>query len=267
MKEVIVVKIGGSIFQDKYTTVEDLVLLGKRGRPLIVVHGGANLVTAWTDRLGMKTAFLDGERITNRETLEVVTAVLAGLVNKEIVAAILAGGGLAVGISGADGGLIQGRVRSPETGYLGDVVKVEPEVLLHLLRANMMPVVAPVSLLKVGRQDSDPLLLNINGDTVAGEIAYAIRAKKLIFLTDVDGVRDRHGSLMRDVLSVDLAGLIESGVASGGMVPKLKACLRAAGGGVTCVIANGKKPHALFECVEGEGCGTIIKGESIGRLA
>lgn len=266
LEESAVVKIGGSIFRDKDTTIEDIALLVGKGKPLIIVHGGANVVTEWMRRLGLKIDFSNGERITDRQALEVVTAVLAGLVNKEITAAILAKGARAVGLSGVDGGLIQGKVRSPEAGYLGDVVRVEPGVLSLLLEANMIPVVSPVSLLKFSEEKSDPLLLNINGDAVAGEIAYAIGARKLIFLTDVEGISDKHGSLMKELSPGELMELIDSGVAFGGMIPKLKACLRAASKGTTCIITNGKRPHALLDWVEGEGSGTVIKGEAVGRL-
>jgi len=259
LNKVIVVKLGGSIFDNKDTTISDIVRLQKQGRQLVVVHGGANIVTQWLTKLGIPTRFVHGERITDKATLEVVTAVLAGLVNKEIVAAIMAAGGQAVGISGADGGLIQGRIRNKEMGYMGNVVRVNPAPLVALLKAGLIPVVAPVSLHAYNRPETAPRLLNINGDPAAGEIAAAIGAERLIFLTDVAGIGDRSGKLLTSLSPDEAEALLASGVASGGMVPKIRACLRALSGGATACIIDGNQPHILLKEIEAGGCGTIIK--------
>jgi acetylglutamate kinase len=232
--------------------------LQKAGQRIVLVHGGASLVTKWMADLGLKSEFYQGERITDAGSLSVVTAVLAGLANKETTAALIDAGARAAGISGVDGGLVQGRVRDAKLGYLGDVAKVNPQVLETLLDAGYIPVVSPVSLNAYDRQPEASLLLNINGDTVAGEIAAAIGAEKLIFLTDVDGVKDSAGRLLSAISIEEAAGLLESGVAYGGMIPKLKACLKAAEAGTTCRIVDGRKPHAVLDAIAGNRDGSTI---------
>jgi acetylglutamate kinase len=259
-KKVIVVKLGGSIFDSKDTTIEDIVHLQKQKQPLVLVHGGANIVTKWLAKQNTATNFSQGERITDQAALEMVTAVLAGLVNKEIVATIIDHGGQAVGISGVDGGLIQGKIRDKEMGYVGNVVKVNYNLLTALLKSGFIPVIAPVSLYSVDRPSTAPLLLNINGDTIAGEIAAAIGAEKLIFLTDVEGIHDELGRLISNLSPAEADSLLLSGVASGGMIPKLKACLKALGNtATTCAIIDGRQQHALLHEVDTGGCGTTIQ--------
>jgi acetylglutamate kinase len=202
LEQIIVVKIGGSTFGRHEPTaldigdIEDVVTLQKHGKSLVVVHGGASVVTEWLSRQNTATQFIRGERVTDKAALEMVTAVLAGLVNKEIVASINCLGGQAVGISGVDGALIQSKIRNEEMGYVGEVVKVNTGLLEALLRAGFIPVVATLSLHSFDRTDDAPLILNINGDPLAGEIAAAIGAEKLIFLTDVAGISDRDGKLL-----------------------------------------------------------------------
>jgi acetylglutamate kinase len=259
-KKVIVVKLGGSIFDSKDTTIEDIVHLQKRGQPLILVHGGANMVTKWLTKQNTATNFSQGERITDKAALEMVTAVLAGLVNKEIVATVIDQGGQAVGISGVDGGLIQGKIRDKDMGYVGNVVKVNHNLITALLKSGFIPVIAPVSLYSVDRPPTAPLLLNINGDTIAGEIASAIGAEKLIFLTDVAGIHDESGGLISRLSPDEAENLLLSGVASGGMIPKLKACLKALDNtATTCAIIDGRQQHALLHEVDAGGCGTTIQ--------
>ncbi len=260
MDKVIVVKIGGATFGSQDTTIQDIVYLQQQGRSLIVVHGGAQVVTEWLTRRGISTRFVDGERVTDRTALEMVTAVLAGLVNKEIVAAINNLGGQAVGISGVDGGLIQGRIKNEEMGYMGTVVKVDFALLEVLLQSGYIPVVAPVSLHSFDRPDKAPQILNINGDPVAGEIAAAVGAERLIFLTDVVGVCDQQGKLLPQLLPSEAEALMVSGVASGGMIPKIKACLRALASMSTTHIIDGRQPHALLREIEGGSGGTTIRG-------
>ena len=260
LDKAIVVKLGGSIFDSKATTIEDIVHLQKQGKPLVLVHGGQNLVTQWLTKQGIATTFSQGERITDEVTLEVVTAVLAGLVNKEIVAAIITAGGQAVGISGVDGALIQGKIKDKKMGYTGTVVRVNRALLMALLEAGFMPVVAPISLHSSDKPDRAPLLLNINGDTVAGEIAAAIGAEKLIFLTDIDGIHDESGRFLPRLSPAEAKALLDSGVASKGMIPKIRACLRATSNAATaCVIIDGRQQHALLREIEESGSGTTIK--------
>jgi len=258
MKNVIVVKIGGSTFDSRDTTIEDIVSVQKQGKPLVIVHGGASIVTEWLARQGVSTSFVHGERVTDAPTLEVVTAVLAGLVNKEMVAAINSLGGQAVGISGVDGALIEARMRSPEMGYTGTVVKVNPAPLEALLVAGFIPVVSPLSLHSVDRPDDAPQIINTNGDPVAGEIAAALAAERLIFLTDVAGICDQSGRVISRLSAGEAEALVASGVASGGMIPKINACLRALTSTSIARIIDGRQPHALVKELDNQGVGTTI---------
>jgi len=247
MKDIIVVKIGGSTFGSGDTTIEDIVALQKKGVPLVVVHGGGNTITDWLKKQNINTKFVRGERVTDKPSLEVVSAVLNGLVNKELVSAINNRGGNAGGISGADGLLIQSRVKDREMGYVGAVEKVNPAVLEALLKAGMVPLVSPVSLLAVDRAADDPNIINVNGDPIAGEIAVALKAKKLIYLTDVDGIKDSSGQTIPVITRAEAERMVTSGVIFGGMIPKINACLRALSTGTVSRIINGKVTHALLE--------------------
>ena len=254
------VKLGGATLGSHDTTIEDIVKLQQQGKSLIVVHGGAKVVTGWLSKQGISTRFVEGERVTDEVALEMVTAVLGGLVNKEIVAAINSLGGQAVGISGVDGGLIQGKIKDKELGYTGTVVKVNITPLMLLLQSGYIPVVAPISLRLLDETDEAPQLLNINGDPVAGEIAAAIGAERLIFLTDIAGICDSSGNLLPQLTSDEAEALLASGVATGGMIPKIKASLRALFSTSTTHIIDGRQPHALFrEIEEGSGGTTIQK--------
>jgi acetylglutamate kinase len=261
LENIIVIKLGGSIFASKDTSIEDIVKLQKDSYKLILVHGGANVTSKWMAKLDLDTEFVNGERITDLATLEIVTAVLGGLVNKEIVAAIIEAGGQAVGLSGVDGGILQGKMKNKEMGYMGNVARVNPKPLFTLLEAGIMPVVSPVSLHSVDRPKDTPLLLNINGDPAAGAIAAAVGAERLIFLTDIAGIKNKKGQLLRTISPVEAKKLLSSGVASGGMVPKINACLKAISGGTKTCIIDGTKPHILIEEVEGEGSGTVIEAD------
>ncbi|MFQ6122614.1 MAG: acetylglutamate kinase [Dehalococcoidales bacterium] len=258
MDKVIVVKIGGTTLGSQDTTIEDIVSLQQQGKLLVVVHGGGNLVTEWLSKQGISTRFVHGERITDKATLEMVTAVLAGLTNKEIVAAINRLGGRAIGISGVDGALIQGKIGDIELGYVGTVVKVNTAPLAALLQAGYVPVIAPLILHSFDKPDDAPQILNINGDPLAGEIAAAIGAERLVFLTDVEGVCDQSGKLLAKLSSSEAEALITSGVASGGMIPKIKACLKALASTPTTRIIDGRQLHALLREMEGKGGGTTI---------
>jgi acetylglutamate kinase len=259
-KDTIVVKIGGSTFGSGDTTLEDIVTLQKKGTPIVVIHGGGSTCTDWLKRLNIKTQFIRGERVTDQPSLEVVTAVLSGLVNKELVAAINIKGGKAVGISGTDGLLIESKIKDKEMGYVGAVEKVNPAVLEVLLQAGFVPVVSPISLLSVDRTAGIPMFINVNGDPIGGEIAVAIKAERLIFLTDVDGIKDNSGRIISNITKAEAEGMVNSGVISGGMIPKINACLRALDAGAVTRIINGKKPHALLdEIIKGQGGTTICK--------
>lgn len=252
-KETIVVKIGGSTLNSDNATIDDLVSLQKRGLSLVVVHGGAQEVSHWLTRLGITTNFIRGLRVTDVKTLEVVTAILAGLVNKELVAAIETHGGKAVGLSGVDGALIQSEIKNPELGYAGKVVKVDITPLEVLMKAGYIPVISPVSL----GLAKEPIL-NVNGDTVAGELAAALSANRLIFLTDTEGICDSSGKVVARLNSVEAKELLASGVASGGMIPKIESCLRALSTVPVTRIIDGRLPHALIVEIEGMVGGTTL---------
>ena len=256
--KVLTIKIGGSTLGKTDTTIEDLVTLQKRGVPLVVVHGGASTVSDWLDRLGIHTSFVNGLRVTDMENLMVVTAVLAGLVNKELVSAIWNSGGKAVGLSGVDGGLIQASNKTPELGYTGEELDVDIELVEMLLKAGYIPVIAPVSLSLSEELRQNTNLLNVNGDTVAGGIAAALNAEKLIFLTDVLGLYDDSNNLIHKLSTDDAEALVASGVASGGMVAKIDACLRALPAVKVTRIIDGRVSHALLNDVDGKGDGTTI---------
>lgn len=241
-KKIIVIKIGGSTLGNHDTTLEDLVELQKQGKSLVVVHGGAKVSSEWLARLGIPTSFVNGLRVTDAETLKVVAAALGGLVNKELVVAIQALGGKAVGLSGCDGNLLWASVKSPEMGYVGEIVAVDPTPLKLLLKAGYMPVVAPVSF---GSTEGRVMLLNINGDTAAGEVAAALAADKLIFLTDVDGIRDGSGQVILRLNLAEARDMLASGLASGGMIPKMEASLTALTTTKAVRIINGRVAHAL----------------------
>jgi acetylglutamate kinase len=258
MKDIVVIRYGGSTFGSGDTTIDDIVALQKKGLALIVVHGGGSTVTNWLKRLGLITRFVRGERVTDLPSLEVVTAVLAGLVNKEITAAINLKGGRAVGISGVDGALIESKVKDKDMGYVGSVEKVNTDLLAALVKASFVPVVSPVSLYSLDRPADAPAIINVNGDPVAGYIAAALGAKKLVFLTDVAGVTDKSGLLISRLAASRAEAMIASGEISGGMIPKINACLRALNAGSVARIIDGRKSHALLEEMENSGSGTTI---------
>jgi len=259
MEKPIVIKIGGATFGKRDPILEDIVALQKKGKSLVVIHGGGSLVTEWLKKQGIETKFVRGERITDKPALDIVTAVLGGLANKQIVATINNLGGRAVGISGVDGLMVQSRIANPELGYVAQTIKVDPAVINVLLQAGFIPVISPITAFTIDRPPDAPLMLNINGDPLAGEIAAAIGAEKLIFLTDVTGVLDKAGKLL-SIITLDQAQeLIDSGAASGGMIPKLNACLIAAANKTITCIVDGRQPHALLNAIESDNAGTIIR--------
>lgn len=257
-EKIIVIKVGGSTFGSHDTTIEDLVTLQKRNISMVVVHGGGQLVSDWLSRMNLPTSFVAGLRVTNEKALEVVTAVLAGLVNKELVAAIESLGGRAIGVSGVDGSLLEAEIKMPELGLVGEVVKVDVAPLKVMLKAGYIPVVAPLSLGSTGEIKKGIKLLNVNADTAAGEIAAALRAEKLIFMTDVAGVYGSSGKLISHMTAKAASELTSSGVASGGMSVKVEACVKASTGIPLVRIIDGRVPHILLREMEGKGMGTTI---------
>jgi acetylglutamate kinase len=254
----IVVKKGGSTLGNHDTSMEDLVELQKKGRLIVLVHGGAKEVSSWLSRLGISTSFIKGLRVTDAESLKVVAAVLGGLVNKELVVSIQALGGKAIGLSGSDGNLARSAIKSPELGYVGEIVAVDPAPLRLLLEKGYMPVVAPISF---GSVEGRTMLLNVNGDAAAGEIAAALAAEKLIFLTDVDGICDASGKVISRLNIAEAKALLNSEVASGGMIPKIEASIKALAIVRIVRIIDGKMPQALLKETPNETGGTSIVPE------
>jgi acetylglutamate kinase len=258
MEKITVVKFGGSTLGSHDTTIEDIVALQRQGVRLVIVHGGGKLITEWLSKQGIESNFSRGERVTDIKTLEVVVSVLAGLVNKDIVAAINSLGGQAVGVSGVDGALIQGQVKDATLGYVGTVVKINLELLATLLDSGYVPVVAPIGFNSLAKSDELVKMLNINADLVAGEVARAAGVERLIFLTDVAGICDESGELLSRLSASEIEALLASGVVSGGMIPKTSACLRALASTGVARIIDGRQPHALLKEIEGSGTGTTI---------
>ena len=257
-KKSIVVKIGGSTLGNHDTTLEDLVELQRQGISAVVVHGGAKVTSSWLARLGISTSFINGLRVTDAETLKVVAAALGGQVNKELVVAIQALEGRAVGLSGCDGNLLQATIKSSELGYAGEIVTVDPAPLRLLLEAGYMPIVAPISF---GSVEGRMMLLNVNGDAAAGAIAAALAAERLIFLTDVDGICDASGKVIPRLNIAEAKTLLNSEVASGGMIPKIKASIKALAAVPIVRIIDGRMPHALLNETRNEIGGTTIVPE------
>ena len=258
MKNPIVIKIGGSTLGQHDTTLEDLITLQKRGDNVVVVHGGGKIITEWLSKQGAATKFVQGERVTDKISLEVVTAVLCGLVNKQIVADINILGGKAVGISGVDGFLLECKIGNPAQGFVGQIIRVNTNLIKIILEAGYIPVVSSISLFSIEKIADSPSLLNVNADTAAGEIAAALGAEKLIFLTDIAGVYDKSGKVISRIDSKEVEEHITSGVASGGMIPKIRAGVKALGSVKETRIIDGRRSHALLHEFEFQQGGTTI---------
>lgn len=253
----IVVKIGGSTLGSQDTTLEDLAKLQREGVNPVVVHGGGKVISEWMEKQGVRPRFVRGLRVTDESSLDIVIAVLTGLINKSLVASLVRLGARAMGISGADNGMLQAEVKEPELGLVGKVVKVNPDPVKAILDSGCIPVIAPVAI-RVPADDTGPGMLNINGDTAAGEIASALGANRIVFLTDVEGVLDTSRRLIPRLTERQAKGLIHSKVAAGGMVPKLEACLTALQSGGMAQIVDGRRPLALLETLSGKKLGTRI---------
>lgn len=239
-----VIKIGGSTLGAADTTFQDVAAMARGGDVPVVVHGGGAEASRWLEAMSIPSRFERGLRVTDERVLPVVVAVFAGLVNKRIVAAINHSGASAVGLSGADGRMVECRLADPALGFVGEPVLTRPAAIQALLQAGIIPVISPVGF--VPGQEGDQLV-NVNADTMAGEIAAALAAKELVFLTDVEGVRGPGEVLIPSLTVGEARGLVSSGVVFGGMIPKVEACLHAAGLGVPVRIIDGRQPHSLLE--------------------
>ncbi len=253
----IVVKYGGhAMGAGGETFARDVVLLRQVGINPVVVHGGGPQINRMLDRLGIKSNFVNGLRVTDAETMEVVEMVLAGTINKQLVAAINTAGWCSIGLSGKDGNLIRARklTRNGELGFVGEPEHVDGSVLDGFAQAKMIPVIAPVGVGSAGET------YNINADTVAGAVAASVKASRFLLLTDVPGVLDVNKKLMPELSAAEARRLIADGTISGGMIPKVETCLEAVDGGVeAAVILDGRVPHAILLELFTDGAGTLIR--------
>lgn len=266
----IVIKLGGHAMGSEEAMADfarDVVLMKQCNVHPVIVHGGGPMINEMLKRLAIKSEFIEGKRVSDAATVEVVEMVLSGRINKRIVQAINAAGGKAVGLSGKDANLMicekdlasvlrDGEVVSIDLGFVGKPVEMHPEVLRTFLRSDFIPVVAPVAMGRAGET------FNVNGDTAAGAIAAALKADRLLLLTDVSGVKNAGGDLLTNLSAEQVRQLTEEGVISGGMIPKTQTALDALEGGVRAVvILDGRAPHAvLLELFTAHGAGTLIKG-------
>ena len=257
----IVVKFGGHAMVDPALTesfAADIALLRQVGMRPIVVHGGGPQIAQMLERLNVSTKAVDGLRITDEPTMEIVEMVLAGKINKDVVTALNKAGGTAVGLSGKDGRLLLAekvqRDDGVDLGFVGRPKHVNTAVIEAIRDAGLIPVIAPIGV------DENGQGYNINADTAAGAIAAALKAERLIMLTDVDGVKDKVGELVSEIRRADIAGLVEDGTVSGGMIPKLEMCAAAVTSGVgAAVIQNGTVKHVLLlELLTEYGAGTLV---------
>ncbi|MDG2439108.1 MAG: acetylglutamate kinase, partial [Ilumatobacter sp.] len=237
---------------------EDIVLMRLVGMRPVVVHGGGPQITALMERLGKKSEFVNGLRVTDAETVEIARMVLKGEVNPQLVAAINVHGNYAVGVSGVDGGLIRAEARNPELGFVGDVTEINPEVINGLLDDEFIPVIATIG------SDETGQAYNINADTAAGAIAEALGAEKLIYLTDIEGLRRNvadAATLIRRTTADQLDALVADGIIAGGMIPKIDSCTHAVRNGVKGGhILDGRVAHVLLlELFTDDGIGTMIE--------
>jgi len=259
---IVVVKYGGHAMGDDKVArafARDMVLLEQSGVNPVVVHGGGPQIGAMLSKLGIKSAFADGLRVTDRATMEIVEMVLAGSINKQIVGFINAEGGRAIGLCGKDGNMVIARkippgARDLDLGFVGEPAKVDTTVLHQVLGRELIPVLAPVA------QDEEGETFNVNADTFAGAIAGALKAKRLLLLTDVKGVLGPEGGLLKELKASDIHRLIADGVITAGMIPKAETCIYALEQGVEgAVILDGKMPHSvLIELLTDHGAGTLI---------
>lgn len=248
------IKVGGSTLGSQDTALEDIAALHASDSPVIVVHGGGNAATQWLKVHGVASEFAGGLRVTGPDAIDVVVAVFAGLVNKQLVAGLSALGTRAVGLCGADGAILATRQADARLGFVGEVTSIDRRLLDLLLSHGYLPVLAPIGFW----QDRPGQLMNVNADTVAGEVAAALGAADLVFLTDVPAVRGADGEAISEMRPGTVEALIASGVATAGMIPKLRACAVAAAAGVRCHIVDGGEAHALSAVIAGAAFGTLV---------
>ncbi len=262
--KIVVIKYGGNAMENeelKNQVMHDIVLLWLIGVKVVLIHGGGPDVSEAMEKLGKEPHFIDGLRVTDKETMEIAQMVLAGKINKTLVNMLESEGGSAMGISGMDGRLIEAKIKDEKLGYVGEITKINIQPISDLLEKGYIPVVSTIGC------DREGNAYNINGDTAAAYIAGALNAKRLIMMTNVNGILEDQndpGSLITDITVSEAHELREKGIISGGMIPKVECCIKAIESGVRkAVIINGIIPHAIImELLTNEGVGTLVKGES-----
>ena len=260
----VVIKYGGNAMINEHLkeqVMEDITLLWLIGVKVVLVHGGGPEINDLMARLGKQPEFVDGLRVTDKETVDIVQMVLAGKVNKSLVTLLQSKGGNAVGISGIDGGLIEAKIKNERLGFVGKITKVRPQPIIDLLEKNYIPVVSTVA------SDAQGNVYNINGDTAAAFIAGALGAERLIMMTDIAGIlrdKDDPSTLIPEITIEEAGKLYDEGVISGGMIPKVDCCIEAIHKGVkNVIIMDGRVPHSiLMELLTDEGAGTMVKGDA-----
>ena len=255
---IVVIKLGGHAMgsdEAMETFARDVVLMSQVGVNPVIVHGGGPMINEMLEKLAITSDFVNGKRVTDATTMEVVEMVLSGLVNKRIVQAINGQGGRAVGLSGKDAGMITCTPSSPDLGLVGEPDEINPAILHTMFEANIIPVIAPLG---AGRNGET---FNINGDTAAGAVAAALKADRLLLLTDIDGVRDASGRVVTELSADQIRQMTRDGVIAGGMIPKTETALAAIEGGVRAVvILDGRAPNAtLLELYTEHGAGSLIR--------
>jgi len=255
---IVVIKFGGHAMGDEEamaTFARDMVLLRQVDMNPVIVHGGGPMINEMLAKLGVKSDFVKGKRVTDAATVDVVEMVLSGMVNKRIVQAINAQGGKAVGLSGKDANLMICDPSDPELGFVGEPAEVDPAVLLNLFEDDMIPVIAPLGAGRAGET------YNINGDTAAGAIAAALKADRLLLLTDVAGVKNAAGEVLTQLSATEVEQMTADGVIAGGMIPKTETAVNAVRNGVrACTIVDGRVPNAvLLELFTAHGAGSMIR--------
>ncbi|MBE6920773.1 MAG: acetylglutamate kinase [Ruminococcaceae bacterium] len=256
----IVIKYGGNAMvneQLKQQVMEDIVLLWLIGVKVVLIHGGGPEISETMEKLGKKAVFVDGLRVTDKETVDIVQMVLAGKVNKTLVNLLQTKGGHAVGVSGIDGGIIEATVKNEALGYVGKITKIRTQPITDLLEKNYIPVISTVA------SDRQGNVYNINGDTAAAHIAGALGAERLIMMTDIAGIlmdKDDPTTLIPQITVSEAKKLYDNGVISGGMIPKVDCCIEALDHGVNnVIIMDGRIPHSiLMELLTDEGAGTMV---------
>jgi len=253
-REVVVLKIGGSVAGEEAAALDVIAALHDAGHPLAVVHGGGPLATEWAGKLGLETRFVRGLRVTDAPMRDVALATFAGLANKRIVAALLSRGVGAVGLSGIDGGMLRAEREDGELGLVGRITLVDSALLEDLVESGRVPVIAPAAL-----DANDGEILNVNGDTAAGAIAASLAARLLVFVTDVPGVRAKDGKVIGALDLARAKALVDDGTIEGGMVPKVEACLVAASAGCRSAIVAARGADAIEKLLAGERVGTVFE--------